>query len=338
MNLIEVYIQEVTRRLPEKNRADIALELRSTIEDMLPDEYSEEDIKEVLKKLGNPAALAAGYRDQPMHLIGPRYFDVYVSLLKMILPIAAAIALISMAAEFIFDFSQGDTIVNVMLHFMGEGIWRLIEVAIQVFFWLTIVFAMIERVDKGKDQHPLSPSLKPWTPDDLKNITYIPKKKAITKFEVFGSLMWTAIWATLYFYADRLIGIYRGGGEDLEFKIPAVNQEVLLSYWPIVVVIIALEVGLALYKLIAGQWTKRMAIYNTGLELFAAIVFIFIVLNPNLLQQEFVAYMADLFSISAAQFKNWLIGGMIITFLIYDGISIYDGIRKSRISSDKPLA
>ena len=27
MNLIEVYIQEVTRRLPEKNREDIALEL-----------------------------------------------------------------------------------------------------------------------------------------------------------------------------------------------------------------------------------------------------------------------------------------------------------------------
>ena len=43
MKLIDVYIQEVTRRLPEKNREDIALELRSTIEDMLPDDYREED-------------------------------------------------------------------------------------------------------------------------------------------------------------------------------------------------------------------------------------------------------------------------------------------------------
>ena len=64
MNLIEIYIQEVTRRLPEKSREDIALELRSTIEDMLPDDYSEEDVKSVLEKLGNPAALASGYRDQ----------------------------------------------------------------------------------------------------------------------------------------------------------------------------------------------------------------------------------------------------------------------------------
>ena len=82
MKLIEVYIQEVTRRLPEKNRGDIALELRSTIEDMLPDDYREEDVMSVLEKLGSPALLANGYRDQPMHLIGPRYFDVIHHVIK----------------------------------------------------------------------------------------------------------------------------------------------------------------------------------------------------------------------------------------------------------------
>ncbi len=82
---------------------------------MLPDDYNEEDIKEALSKLGNPAALAAGYRDQPMHLIGPRYFDVYISLLKMILPIAAAVSLISLAAEFIFNFNRDEAIINMIL-------------------------------------------------------------------------------------------------------------------------------------------------------------------------------------------------------------------------------
>lgn len=84
MNLIEIYIYEVTRRLPEKNREDIALELQSTIEDMLPVDYSEKDVKMVLEKLGSPVTLASGYGDRPMHLIGPRYFNVYVTLLKMI--------------------------------------------------------------------------------------------------------------------------------------------------------------------------------------------------------------------------------------------------------------
>ena len=88
MKLIDIYIQEVTRRLPDKIRTDIDLELRSTIEDMLPENFGEDDVKEVLNQLGNPVVLANGYKDQPMYLIGPRYFDVYISLIKMILPIA----------------------------------------------------------------------------------------------------------------------------------------------------------------------------------------------------------------------------------------------------------
>ena len=60
-----------------------------------------------------------------------------------------------------------------------------------------------------------------------------------------------------YFYANHLLGIYKDGGEGLEFVMPALNQDVLLHYWPIVIVVIALEIGLALYKLLKGQWTKR---------------------------------------------------------------------------------
>lgn len=331
MNLTEIYIQEVTRRLPEKNREDIALELRSTIGDMLPDDYNEHDVKEVLEKLGNPAALASGYRDQPMHLIGPRYFDVYLSLLKMIIPIAAVIAVISMIAEYFISFGGEEAVMNAVLNMMGEGIWRIIEVGIHVFFWLTVVFVILERTDKGKEQHPLSASLKKWTPEDLKTVIYIPKKKAITKLEVFGYLMWTAIWATFYFYANHLLGIYKDGGEGLEFVMPALNQDVLLHYSPIVIVVIALEIGLALYKLLKGQWTKKVAIFNTIVELFATVVFIVIVSNPNLMNQESIAYMSKLFTTSTKQFEIWITGGIIIIFVVSAAISIFDGFRKARI-------
>ena len=69
MSLIDMYVHEVAKRLPEQNREDITLELRSTIEDMLPDDYNEEDVKSVLEKLGSPVSLANGYLDRPMHLI-----------------------------------------------------------------------------------------------------------------------------------------------------------------------------------------------------------------------------------------------------------------------------
>lgn len=331
MNLIEIYIQEVTRRLPEKNREDIALELRSTIEDMLPDDYSEKDIKAVLEQLGSPVTLASGYRDRPMYLIGPRYFDVYVTLLKMILPIAAVISLISMIAEYFIGYGGEEAVINVVLRLFGEGIWRIIEVGIQVFFWLTIVFSILERTDKGKNEQPLTASLKKWTPDDLKNIPYIPKKKAISKFEVFGGLMWTAIWATFYFYASHLVGVYEGGKDGLIFVTPTFNQEVLLQYWPIVVMMIAFEIALSLYKLIKGQWTKRMAISNAVLQIIQTIVFIVIVINPNLLSKDFITYMMDLFSITANQFKTWIVGCGIFIFIVSTAINVVDGFRKARI-------
>lgn len=323
MRLIEVYIQEVTRRLPERMRTDIALELRSTIEDMLPDNYREEDVKRVLNQLGNPAVLANGYKDQPMHLIGPRYFDLYVSLLKMIVPIAIVISLISIIAQNFIGYSGEESILNVVITIIVKGIGSIIEVGIQVFFWLTLTFAIIERVDKDKDPQPVTSSMEKWTADDLKNITYIPKRKAILKFEVFGSLMWTAIWATLYFYASQLVGVYEGDGDRFEFVIPALNQEVLLSYRPIIVMIIVFEIALSLYKLLKEQWTKRMAIFNTILQIIITIVFTIIITNPNIMNQAFIAYMTD--------WKDQqIVGILIFIIIIAAAVNVYDGFKRVR--------
>ncbi|MGG1342606.1 hypothetical protein ABE244_19025 [Bacillus toyonensis] len=331
MSLIDMYVQEVAKRLPEKNREDITLELRSTIEDMLPDDYNEDDVKSVLEKLGSPVSLANGYLDRPMHLIGPRYFDVYTTLLKMIILIAAVIALIAMVAENFIGYTGNQAVLDVILKLIGKGIGEIVEVGLHVFFWLTLVFAVLERTDKEKDPHPLTTSLKKWTPDDLKNISYIPKKKAISKFEVFGGLLWTAIWATLYFYANHLVGVYNGTENGLKFIAPTFNQDVLLQYWPIILVMIVFEVAISLYKLVQGQWTKRLAIGNGILQVVGTIVFIVIVVNPHIFNEGFITYLANVFTISPEGFKMWLVGGGIIIYTLSAAINIFDGFRKSSI-------
>lgn len=331
MNLIDIYIQEVAKRLPEKNREDITLELRSTIEDMLPDDYNEEDVKSVLEKLGSPVSLANGYLDRPMQLIGPRYFDVYTTLLKMIIPIAAVIALIAMVAENFIGYSGDQAVLDVILKLIGKGIGEIVEVGLHVFFWLTLVFAILERTDKDKGTQPLTTSLKKWTPDDLKNISYVPKKKSISKFEVFGGLMWTAIWATFYFYANHLVGVYEGTENGLKFVVPTFNQDVLLQYWPIVVVMIVFEVAISLYKLVQGQWTTRLAIGNTILQITGTIVFIIIVVNPHLFNEGFITYVANVFTISLEEFKTWLIGGGILIYILSAALNIFDGFRKASV-------
>lgn len=329
MRIIDVYIQEVTRRLPEKMRTDIALELRSTIEDMLPEQYSEEDAKQVINQLGNPAVLANGYKDEPMHLIGPRYFDVYVSLLKMIVPIAVIITLITVITKYIVSYNGEEAILMSVLSIFGESIWSIFNAAIQVFFWATLTFAIIERVDKDKEQQPLTASMQKWTADDLKNVPYIPKKRAISKFEVFGSLLWTAIWATLYFYANQLIGVYEGDGTRLQFVMIALNQEVLLQYLPLVILIIGLEISFALYKLLKQQWTKGMAIWNAVLQLLSTVVFVVIVINPEIMNDHFVTYMMELFTMTRTQFSIWVVGSAIIIFIVSAVISVYDGFKRA---------
>jgi hypothetical protein len=330
MRMIDLYIQEVTRRLPEKSREDIALELRSTIEDMLPDDYTEEEVKPVLEKMGNPAILASGYLDRPMHLIGPRYFDIYINLLKLILPIAAVISLISMIANTIISYSGEEAVLNVVLDTIGLGIWGILSTAIQVFFWLTVVFAIIERTDQKNSQTPLTACFKEWTPDDLNNIPYIPKEKAIPKVEVFLGLLWTAIWATVYFNAARLLGVYEKGSNGLEFVIPTFNQDVLLSYWPLVIIVIGLEISAASYKLLKGEWTRKIAALNTVMHGVSSIVFILIISNDQLFNPAFISYMTELFSVKG-DIGTWIFWGAIVTFLLFAALDIYQGFRKASI-------
>ncbi|WP_068778453.1 HAAS signaling domain-containing protein [Paenibacillus sp. GM2] len=334
MDLIDIYIQEVTRRLPEKDRDDVSMELRSTIEDMLPDDYNEGDIKEALAKLGNPAVLANGYMDRPMHLIGPRYFEIYVSLLKMILPIAIVISIISTVAEHLINYGGGtelnlmiDTVVNLIV----RGIVGSFEVILQFFFWITVIFAIIERADVNKGSAPVTPRSKQWTPDDLKKLAYIPKKRSISKVDVFGSLLWTAIWTSLYFYADHYVGVYLGSENGVQLQYPTFNQGVLLQYWPLVLILAGLEVALALYKYIAGQWTKGLAIFNMAVQLIDIIIMIVIILNPNLLNPGFIAYIADLFIVSTEGVSTSIVGGVIFIFIFFGALSVYEGFRKAKI-------
>lgn len=331
MALTDSYIHEVTRRLPENMRTDIALELRSTIDDMLPDNFSEEDEKEVLNQLGNPVILANGYADRPMNLIGPRYYDAYVTLLKMIVPIAAAIALLSIITKYFISYKPNEAILSFVLDIVGSAIVTMLQVGMQAFFWLTLIFAVIERVNKDSDQQPLTFNLTKWSVDDLKHIAPIPKKKEISKLSVFASLMWIAVFATLYFSANQVIGIYMSNADRLTFVMPAINQEVLQAYWPFVAFVIVLAVCFEIYKLLKRQWSKRMAVMNLLLQTVSTVLSIVIIMNANFLNPEFITIMIEQFNLTNWQFNTWIIGGVVITVIIIAVLDVYDGFKKARI-------
>lgn len=341
MKWIEVYLQEVERRLPEKNREDILLEIQSTIQDMLPENPSETDVKNVLQELGDPVKLAHGYSEKPLHLIGPRYYDLYISLIKLILPIAITVSLITLLAENIIGNVEETSLIGMILSILGKGLWLILSVGMQIFFWITVIFALIERVDFSAEYEESTPSRKAWTPEKLRKVSHTPRKRAIPQWEVYGAIIWTAIWATVYFHADQLLGIYENQGEGMSFITPALNQDVLLSYWPGIVLVIGLEIALALYKLLKKEWSKDVVWFNTIQELLSIGIFVWIITDERLFQSAFINYISDLFQWNSAQVADglaWRIAAIFIIFAVWnilDGFIKYKkGVKKTKLTNE----
>lgn len=334
MKLIDLYIQEVTRRLPDKMRKDIALELRSTIEDMLPDDYSEHDVKQQLEKLGNPISLAAQYKDKPMHLIGPKFYDMYISILKMVLLISSVVALAFFLFEKVGSLTGNETLPLFIITTFGESIWVLLDTAIQAFFWVTLVFIILERTIAPTIHTPLTLSGQQWTPNDLEELSYLPHHKMIKKSEIVFSFLWTVILALLYFNATRLIGVYESmdGQQSLQFKLPVFNGDSLFSYWPLIVCYLLLELLLTIYKMKTRIWTYKLAISNVVVHLVGTFILLIIVNDPHLLNTDFVTYMADIFNQSFDRsniFMTRLTWGIVFSIIVISIIDIFTSFLKA---------
>jgi hypothetical protein len=147
-SLTDRYIEATLRRVPSRQRPDIERELRASIADAVDDrleagtEPSEAEVA-VLTDLGDPVRLAAGYADRPLHLIGPALFVDYTRLLSALLvtvvPAVAGVVGVVRAID-------GDSASGVA----GDAIGAAITAGLQVAFWTTLLFAVIERFPAAK--------------------------------------------------------------------------------------------------------------------------------------------------------------------------------------------
>jgi hypothetical protein len=103
--LTEIYVDNVTRHLPEDARPDIAAEITATIDDMVDARLGEDADptpdrtaaieREVLEELGDPAVLSREYSNSPQHLIGPNSYSLFVWALRWVLPIVGLLAVLT---------------------------------------------------------------------------------------------------------------------------------------------------------------------------------------------------------------------------------------------------
>ena len=123
-NLIERYLYDVVRRLPEKQRKDIEEELRTLIEDMLeerPGDGGAEEVEAVLSELGDPAKLAMKYRGEEAHLIGGEYYPIYCQILKLVLICVGVGVAISAVVHWIVQLPAQEEGMNGVVNGVVDG-------------------------------------------------------------------------------------------------------------------------------------------------------------------------------------------------------------------------
>lgn len=274
--LTEKYVHAVTRSLPDDQRSDVADELRATIADRvdslrLDDLDHEQAEYAAIAELDDPMRMAAGYSGRPLHLIGPAIYPNYLRVVKALLlalvPLIAAITVITR----IVDGSGAGAIV-------GQTVWTSFNVAVHIVFWVTLVWALIERYSTEEDARRHLGTT--WSPDDL------PEPPRATQFpvgETIASVL--LLLAAIGLLVGQHFWSWRDGGSE---ALPILDPDLWSLWVPALIAILLAMIGLEIAKWRIGHWTISLAASNIALALAFAAPTIWLaasdrLLNPDLL-------------------------------------------------------
>lgn len=328
MELIDRYIYAVTEHLPADSREDVSNELCANIEDMLPDNATNDDVRAVLEKLGNPIKLANEYYQTKKYLIGPSLYDSYISVLKLVVGIVAvvfvSISLLDMMltpsgnAE-LFEMSI-DSFVNMFIGISVNMLVAAIQGITQAFLWVTLTFAILERTKINEGKLPFTN--KKWSIDDLPTLP-IPDKKKISRGETIFSMFCTVFFTALLYFKPQLIGWYMKGIDGLILREPFFVVEHLQYYIPIIVLLAIFQLCIFVYKFITMRWDLPLAIANAIHNTASSILVYVMVSDTALFNHSLISNINGLVGISTSKVILTLAPKFVIVFI---GICIWDSI------------
>lgn len=305
MELIDRYVQAVTERLPESTRDDVASELRGNIEDMLPDDATEKDVRAVLEKMGNPVALANEYRPSKRYLIGPAMYDAYVDVLKIVLCIAPIVLAFLGLAGVALEPSGGSYLDYIVAFISGA-----VQGVVHSFVWVTLVFAIMEWA--GVDEGSLPFNKKEWSVDDLPPAVQSSKNRIDRAEEIF-SIIFTVAFISIIVFKPELFGWWEQTNEGWNV-IPVFDLARLEAYLPAMLSLAVIGFGLSVYKIVAGKWTVPLAVANMLFNLAIAFVACLALTDRSLWNPGLFTRMGEVFEVSAG--TMYMIPGIAVTVTI----------------------
>ncbi|GAB2973544.1 permease prefix domain 1-containing protein [Actinotalea caeni] len=268
--LTDRYVYAATRLVQsEDERKELQLELRERIEDTISaleagglDRESAE--RQALTDLGDPLRVTAEYRQRPLHLIGPRFFYMWLRILVIAVSVTAPIVL---AINVLVAVSAGETVGQVIVGGFGNAI----AVAIHVAFWVTLVFAVVERVAPD--------SADAWTPDLLPQL---PSGGGRGRADLIASIVCLVIFGALLAWQHLGSPFLVDGA-----RVPILDPALWVPELWLVVGLLVLEAVHAFWVYRAG-WTWPTALTNVALSVAFAVVVLPVLLQDRLLNPAFV--------------------------------------------------
>lgn len=277
MKFIDLYLDEIQRLLPIKDREDILREIRSNIMDTIedrnsnPGESPDEDlIKSVLKEFGSPHEIAQQYGAHN-YLVGPRLFPIYIQVLRIVLIVIGALNILGVIVAIV---GQGGFATGAFQSIF-DILWNLIGSLFTAFGVVTLSFAGIERTSPKEWKVNIDEE---WQPEELlKREDRQEVKIAGAAIEITLSVIFIAL---LNFFLDR-IGIYYLS-EGTWVSAPILN-DVFLRYIPWITASIILDIGLNLYLIRQGYWDKFSVIAKVLINAFIIAVTFVILTGPDII-------------------------------------------------------
>lgn len=327
MDVINRYVYAVVCKLPEKERKEVEEEIRGLIDDIIngyeEDLTYEEKVYKALKELGDPEILADNYRGEKRYLIGPKYFDRYVYVLKIVF---LAVFLGITVATIVDQMFNGPVNVSQIVKVIAVYISSLFSGVIQGAAWVTGIFAIIEY--KGMNMDENGEGKKTWDPSNLPEVPN-GKIRIKTSESIVGIIFTTIFFIVVYFMPEYLGAYIRS---DIEIKvIPVFNLDAIKSLGFIIIILFILGISKELTKLIAGKWTIKSALIYSILSGVSTAILIIFLLNPKIWNSNFITEISTLLNIHNFPITNWdkLLNGFIIVIVIIAILDIFWVLFKS---------
>ena len=304
-SLSDRYVWGVLKEVPQAQRADLEPEIRALVADAVEARADAGDDRKAaeraaLVELGDPELLAARYTDRSMVLIGPKFYPEWRRLLTLLLPIVVPIVtVVATGAAWMSGTEPGGLV--------GVAITTALGVGIQTVFWLTLVFALLERFGQ---EEALGEA---WTPDRLPETPAESVKPHVV--EVGLSLVALLFLGGLLLW-QQLAEPITIGGESYPLFDPA-----LWSFWlPWFLLIIGLEIVFTFVRWARGGWTWMLAGVNVLLNLAFTVPAVWLVTSGQLFDPALVA------AIDEQAGGAWLQPTITIAVVVAIAVAAWDSI------------